>query len=145
MATPTSRTLDYLRKCGFLAAVVEVWLPMHRPGRQHEDGPPGIRRDLFGFADVIGIHPIHREVLLVQCTTEAHLGDRLTKAKRLQELAVCLRAGVKVEFWGWRKRGGHWEPRRVAVTGKDLVTVLTTPRKRAKRERQRGLFDGAKG
>jgi hypothetical protein len=39
--TPTARTLAFLRRAGYLAAVVESWLP-------HTFR----RRDLFGFADV---------------------------------------------------------------------------------------------
>ena len=65
MTSPTARTLDLPRRCGHLAAVVEKWLP--KVNR---------RRDLFGIADVMPVHPIRREIVLIQCTTLAHSAIR---------------------------------------------------------------------
>ena len=47
--TTIGRTLDLLRRCGFICAVVESWIP--RIDR---------RRDLFRFADVLAAHPVRR-------------------------------------------------------------------------------------
>jgi hypothetical protein len=68
--TPTGRTLGRLRRRGFLADVVERWLL--RVNR---------RRDLFGFADIIAVHLREPGVLPVQCTTAAHVPDRLANAR----------------------------------------------------------------
>lgn len=143
----TGRTLDYLRKLGFLAASVERPLLMKelmaRQGKPY-NGPPVIHQDLFGIADVLACHPVFRITLLVQCTTANHMADRLAKAKKRRELAQWLKAGNKFEIWGWYRHGAGWDVKRLAVAGQDLVTVLTTPRKRAKKDRQPGLFDGVK-
>jgi hypothetical protein len=132
--TLTGRTLVHLRRLGFLAAVVECWLP--RVNR---------RRDLFGFADALAVHPQDRLFLLVQATTAGHVAARLAKARGRPELAAWLKAGGAFEVWGWCRRGGRWHVRRVAVHDADLaaVEVQALPRRRRRRkgERQRGLFD----
>jgi hypothetical protein len=130
--TPTGRTLQYLRRLGFVATVVERWLPRVRR-----------RRDAFG-ADVLAAHPGDGVVLLVQCTTGNHLAHRLDKARQLQDVAAWLRAGGKWECWGWSLRAGRWHVRRVALRPDDLAPFLVEapPRRRPRRgERQRGLFD----
>ena len=131
--TPTARTLAYLRRLGFLAAKVEVFIPAVR---RH--------RDLFGIADCIGVHPGDRRVLLVQCTSAAHVSDRLRRIKGRPELPGLLRAGLLVEVWGWKRIGKRWHVRRVAVCGTDLdavpLTVLPRRKRRGKHERQGELF-----
>ena len=75
--TPPARSLVYVRRLGFLAAVVEGWRP-------HAN----LRQDLFGFADALAIHPRGGLFLLVQATTAAHVAHRLAKAKGRPELAT---------------------------------------------------------
>src|SRR5438046_3151706 len=57
MTSPTGRTLNLLRKLGFVADVVERTVTT--PDRT-------FKRDLFGIGDVLGVHPRDRLVLLVQ-------------------------------------------------------------------------------
>lgn len=120
--TPTARTLNLLRRSGYIAAVVERWLP--RVER---------RQDLFGFADVLAVHPQDRAFLLVQATSASNVASRLTKAKSKPELRDWLRAGGTFEVWGWFQRDGHWQVRRVAVQTDGLTTVELTPRPRRRR------------
>ena len=70
--TLTGRTLGLLRRAGFLAEIVERWVPI--PGKN-------IRRDLFHVADVLAVHPTRKTFLLVQVTSVGHIAHRLTKAK----------------------------------------------------------------
>ena len=118
--TPTARTLAFLRKCGFLCAVVETWVP-------HVNR----RRDLFGCFDVLAVHPIRREIVLVQVTTLDHLSHRLAKVKATVELPGLLAAGLKVQVHGWTPRGSRWAVKVVEVRAEDLqaVVVVKTPRK----------------
>jgi hypothetical protein len=119
MASPTARTLTLLRRLGFIADVVERWLP-------HVDR----RHDLFHFGDVLAAHPRDRVILIVQCTTRQHLGDRL-------------KAGGAFEVWGWAQRGGQWIVKRVAVEADSLQPVLLQVPPRKRREAQQGLlFEG---
>jgi hypothetical protein len=114
--TPTARTLALLRRCGYVAAVVERWLPL-----------VNLRRDLFGCADVLAV--------------AAHVAHRLAKAKGRPALRTWLSAGGAFEVWGWARRGQRWAVRRVAVRGDELRCVtLDTPPRRRRSARQPELF-----
>lgn len=130
--TPTARTLVFLRRLGFLPTVVESWVP-------HAE----LRRDLWGFADVLAIHPRDRLFLLVQTTSAANVSSRLTKARSKPELAMWLKAGGLFEVHGWSQRDGKWHVRRVGVKPDDLEPMPlnpSRPRRHRKGERQRDLF-----
>jgi hypothetical protein len=136
--TPTARTMAHLRRLGFVTARVEVYIPAVR---RH--------RDLFGIGDVIGVHPRDRAVLLVQCTSDAHVADRLKRVRGRPELPALLAAGVAVEVWGWSLRAGRWRLRSVALRAEDLAAVVVEapPRRHRPRkgERQRDLFADLSG
>ena len=119
--SPTARTLDLLRREGYLPAVVERWLP-----------GVNVRKDLWGFGDVLAVHPGARAFLIVQATTLPNIGSRLNRARALPGLAVWLNAGGLFECHGWTKRNGRWACKRVAVQAGDMnpVLVQATPRKR---------------
>src|SRR5438445_13003296 len=106
--SPTARSLAFLRRLGFTAAVVERWLPH-----------VGVRSDLFGFADVLAVHARDRLFLLAQVTTAANTAARLAKARARPELLAWLKAGGVFEVHGWSKRGNRWAVRRVAVVLED--------------------------
>jgi hypothetical protein len=97
MTTHPARILRLLRRSGHVTAVVERWIP-------HANR----RRDLFGVADVLAIHPVRREV--VQVTTADHLANRLAKVQAAVELPGLLAAGCGVQLHGWRRPavGGAW-------------------------------------
>jgi len=97
-ASPTRRTLQHLRAAGYpLVQVVEKWNPHAR-----------VRQDLFGIIDVLAVGP--EGVLAVQCTSAAHVAERLVKLRASQALPVLKRAGVSVRVHGWHKRrsNGRW-------------------------------------
>ena len=130
--TTTARRRTWLRRLGFIAAVVESWV-LHA----------NLRRDLWGFGDLLAVHPRDGLFLLVQVTTAGHVAQWLAKAKGCPELAVWLRAGGRFEVHGWRQRAGRWVLRRVEVRGKDLADVVLSARRlrRARKgERQPELF-----
>lgn len=94
MSSPTERTLALLRKEGHLTAVVEKFNPYIK-----------IRQDLFGFIDVVAIHPKVVGVLAVQTTSGTNLMTRIAKAQKLKALKAWLISGNHLEFHGWRKMG----------------------------------------
>jgi len=135
--SPTARTLELLRRCGYLAEVVERWLP--RVNR---------RRDLFRLADVLAVHPVRREIVLVQTTTADHLAHRLAKVKALPELAGLLAAGCKISLHGWKRQGTRWRVKIVNIRAEDLEAVIVCPlpaRRRGRGYRQGDLFAGSIG
>jgi hypothetical protein len=131
MTSPTARTLGLLRASGYVAEAVERWIPR-----------ANVRRDLFGVADVLAIHPHRRPAfLLVQATSRGNVSARVRKAQGRVELAAWLRAGGAFEVWGWFRTGKRWDVRRVAVQSKDLEAIpLTRIPRRARKPRQGDLF-----
>lgn len=62
----TQRSLAYLRKLGYLTAVVEKWNPHVR-----------VKQDLFGFGDLLATG--NGSTILVQSSDTGHHKDRLEK------------------------------------------------------------------
>ena len=110
--SPTRRSLLMLRDKGYLAEVVEKWIPR-----------ANIRKDLFGFIDIVAITNEQPGVLGVQSTSGDNLSARLDKIDS-EELApvaaMWLAAGNRIEVHGWRKVGPAgkrktWQPRIVRL------------------------------
>lgn len=103
-ATPTARSLAYLRKDGWRCAIVEKWNPAVRR-----------RNDLFGFIDVLAVR--YEETLAVQVTSASNVAARVRKIREecAEQFADVREAGWLVEVHGWRKIGSRWHVRVVAV------------------------------
>ena len=95
--SPTSRTLKKLRDDGYVAEVVEKWIP-----------GANIRRDLFNFIDVVGIRGA--ETIGVQCTSRGHVNDRCKKIADAEHVGAVREAGWRIEVHGWSKnKSGRWQ------------------------------------
>lgn len=92
MRSPTQRSLELLRSQGFVPYVVESYNAFAR-----------IRKDLYGFIDIVALHPGRTGLLGVQTTTGTNLSARITKAEGLKEYGLWIACGNSVEFHGWRK------------------------------------------
>lgn len=102
--SPTSRTLAKLREAGYLAEVVERWIP-----------GANIRKDLFGFIDIVAIRD--GEILGVQATSRDNVAHRVTKIAEHENIAAVRKAGMRLEVHGWGKMAdGHWQCRVVDVS-----------------------------
>ena len=130
--SPSSRSLSFLRHEGFLVDVVERWII-----------GANVRKDLFGFGDLLACHLQDRTITIVQATSASNVAARLTKAKKLASLLIWLRSGGRFEVHGWSKdHSGKWIVRRVSVTGDELKTTELTPaRRRKSRKAEPTLFD----
>ena len=122
--TPTARSLAFLRRCGHSADVVERWIPR-----------ANVRRDLFGFIDVVAVRRGEAGVLGVQATTLPNVAARLTKAKGRAELRTWLAAGNRFAVFGWYRRGKRWCVKIVNVRPEDLAAVVLQGRSRRRRRR----------
>lgn len=95
MSSPTQRTLDHCRKMGWLAAVVEKWIPQTKR-----------RADVFGFGDVLVLDGYTGSLLIQACTA----GDMSTRLRKIagKDCIVAakrwLAAGNRIEVWGFGKR-----------------------------------------
>ncbi len=101
--SPTRRTLERLRADGWMAAVVERWNPH-----------AGVRQDLWGILDILAVRG--SETLGIQVTTATNLSKRVRKLADSPALPALRKANWTLQVWGWRKRGGRWEPRIVDVS-----------------------------
>lgn len=93
-ASPTSMTLNRCRADGHIATVAEHWVAFP---------PPGHRRDLFGFIDVICLRP--DGIVAIQATSNPNLSARVKKIgdERRETAQAWLDAGGQIEVWGWYK------------------------------------------
>jgi hypothetical protein len=102
--SPTQRSLDLLRKEGWLCQVVERWNPHSRT-----------RLDLFGFIDILAIR--EGEILGVQATSRSNVSSRVSKIANHENTGRVREAGIGIEVWGWGKMAnGRWEVRKVDVS-----------------------------
>lgn len=113
------RTIDMLRDQGWpLVSIVERFNPYSKN-----------YNDLFGFADVIAIHPEHG-TLLVQVTSGSHVNARLDKMRNeaLEKVEYAISShGVAVEVHGWRKVKICYKCRKIRF-GPDRACVCEKPK-----------------
>ena len=101
--SPTQRSLALLRKRGYVAEVVEKWIPQVKR-----------RKDLFGIGDVLAIR--EGEVLLVQATSDSNVSSRVNKIGDAEQTGAVRKAGIRIHVHGWRKRGSRWQCREVDLS-----------------------------
>jgi hypothetical protein len=140
MPTTKQLTLKRLRREGWVIFNTEERISI--PARSGKPATSFLR-DWGSFADLIGCHPRTRETLAVQATVIGSISARLAKIRALLTVRDCLRAGWRVQVWGWSKDArGKPEVRIVEVTGEELAgRVLENPRRRRpKRHEQLELW-----
>ena len=102
--SPTQLTLRKYRRAGYMAQVVERWIPQAR-----------IRRDLFGFVDVVAVG--HGETVGIQTTSYGNIAARVRKIEEMPEIVAILRdANWRLVVEGWRKPAHRWVCREVEVS-----------------------------
>jgi len=94
MASPTARSLKWLRDQGYTAEVVEKWNQYSRT-----------RRDLFNFGDILAFLPDVIGCLMVQATTTPNISARLKKMEGIENVEKWKLAHNQVVVHGWAKRG----------------------------------------
>lgn len=112
-APTTKLSMDYLRKQGYVVAVVESWLTF--PERKNGI-PTGktirIKRDLWNMADLIAFRPDTRGVYLIQTTTTANQANRAFKIKTSEhawDWLGCLDRHIHVHGWLKSRKTNRWE------------------------------------
>ena len=111
-ASPTERTMAYLRSLGYTVDKVEQRVPFAR-----------VTRDLFGCIDIVAlkndpIWPIG--VLGVQATTGDHVAERVKKIAAEPRAALWRACGNRLWVVGWTLAGPAgtrkvWTPRVVQI------------------------------
>ena len=88
--TLNSKTANRYRKLGWQVAFVETW--------NHYGG---MRRDLFGFADLLAIREGFPGVLAIQVTSTANHAARRRKILASPLSKIWLAAGNEIELVSW--------------------------------------------
>jgi len=101
--SPTQRSLKYLRELGYLVEVVERTIPK-----------TFIKKDLFGFADLLAIR--ENEVMLVQVTSGTNVSARVKKIAESEHIDMVRKSGMSVFVHGWRKLKSGWAPKIVDLS-----------------------------
>lgn len=102
MSTPTQRSLDYLRKQGYTAAVVEQTI--HFPDKQNPGKMTMFKRDLFNLFDILAFKP-GIGFLGVQTTSRSNQQSRIQKIAGSREADKWLETGGHIHVHGWAKAG----------------------------------------
>lgn len=117
--SPTARSLAKLRKEGWVAGVVEKWIPQTK-----------MRKDLFGFIDIVAVRG--GVILGVQATGGSGNGvKRMEKARAQPEFEAWVRAGLFVVH-EWNKQGAAgtrklWRCREIKVEEPEDVLPDSSP------------------
>ena len=100
MTSTTQLSLNYLRKLGYTANIVEHWNSFAH-----------IRQDLFGFIDIVAIKTGELGVLGVQSTSKSNISTRRRKIESLPEYIVWKGASNRIVIHGWAKskKRNKWE------------------------------------
>ena len=93
--SPTSRTIEVLKRSGYHPEIVERWNPWSKT-----------RRDMYGVIDVLAVR--RGETLAVQTTTMSNRSKQINKMLAAPGTIWMLDAGWKVEVWAWVLRKGRW-------------------------------------
>lgn len=90
---PVTRAFELLKARGWQPAVVE-----RRITRL-------LNVDLFGFADLLAVHPESGRTLALQvtCAAGGNFAERVRKCAESAEARNCLLVGWHIEVWGFRR------------------------------------------
>lgn len=124
---PTQRSLEELRKRGYVCGVTEKWNSF---ARVRQDYP----YDKHGFGDIIAYHPNTNEVLAIQACADngGAIMERFRKIKQSENAYKwTLQECRRLEIWGWglRKNGTKrkvWTLRTMPIS-KDDFNLLKPP------------------
>ena len=121
MSTPTQRSLEYLRKQGYIVGIVEQTI--HFPDKQRPGKMTMFKRDLFNIFDLVAAGP--GGIIGVQTTSRSNQQSRIQKIQGSREADKWLAAGGHIHVHGWKLAGARgkrktWEVM-VHVMGRDEV------------------------
>jgi len=105
-SSPTQRTLELFRKHGHQIEVVERWVP-----------GANIRKDLFGFVDLVSIH--EGKTYGIQATSTSNISARQKKIAESDLLEPLLQAGWIILVIGWSKINNRYQSRIVTCKATD--------------------------
>lgn len=128
MSSPTELSLKKLRADGYTVGIVEKWVPQGPEGYKG----PIIRRDLWGFGDLIAVRVIDMAVVIVQTTSWANVSTRINKIKGIPEAGIWLAAGNRIIVHGWKQKRGNtrWTCKEIEIHRDDITADVPLQQER---------------
>jgi len=122
--TTTSRSLQWLRRNGWIAQVVEQ--NIRYPDKEHPGKMKMFKRDLWNVADLVAIkdkNPSGTEngVLFVQTTTTAHQAERMAKIEGIPAAYQMLKTKNRLQIHGWARKGARGKRKLWQVTVTEVL------------------------
>jgi len=100
--SPTQRSLEHMRKLGYLCDIVERRVPFQF-----------VTKDLFGFIDILCVKG--EDIIGVQATSAPNAASRVTKITEHENWPLVCKA-IRVIVHGWRRNAkGRWTLREVEL------------------------------
>ncbi len=101
----TPKSKKYFEALGYVGERVEYWESFSRR-----------RKDLFGFGDLLMIHPESGVTLIIQVCATSSKSSRRKKILSIPLARQWLLAGNDIIIHHWEKVGNRWESTAVALT-----------------------------
>ncbi len=101
--TPQQRSLDWLKSRGWIYATTEQTVRI--PSKVHPGKWEMFKRDLFNFADLVGVHVDCLGTTYFQVTSSSNKVARQQKIEATPQVPIILRSGNTVELHCWGKKG----------------------------------------
>lgn len=130
MSSPTQRTLAELRKRGYTAAITEHFNPHAR-----------VRQDLFGFIDILAVHPKGELLAIQTCSGEG--GDPAARVTKILALPVArlLACHCSIEVWSWARRGARGKRKLWTLKEESLTVRLLPARSILRKKIEQGTWE----
>src|SRR5215469_4608225 len=126
--SPMQLTLAWLREHGYEADVAEKWIPR-----------TFIRKDLFGFIDVMAVSDFH--LLAIQVSDDSHRAEHRKKIMALP-VARQLAYHMDIEVWSWglkltgeKRKDGKLNRRKEQTLTRDALTAVLLPKRSLLRQK----------
>jgi len=100
MKSYLERTLSELKSQGYMVQKVE-----------HFNVYGGVRQDLFGFLDLLAVHPAHGIIGIQVCGEDWSSHVKKLTGERKEALILWLASGGRCTLIGWRQLKETWTPR----------------------------------
>lgn len=100
MPSPTQRSLELLKENGYAPWIAE-----------HYNAFARVRRDLYGFIDIVALSHEYKGILAVQTTSGTNVSARVAKILGLPIHRLWISCGNRIQIHGWRKLRGRWKCR----------------------------------
>jgi hypothetical protein len=106
MLSPTQRSMAFLRERGWEVDIWEHWVTLR--DRLGNATNKGVRKDGFGFVDIVGVHFDYPGTTYFQVTSLSNISARRNKIYASTRAEKILLTNNRIVIHGWGQRSGRW-------------------------------------